>query len=39
VLRDQEGEAVYAVVETIRQTAVRFRREADAGRPRNWTAC
>jgi phosphoenolpyruvate carboxylase len=29
VLRDQEGEAVYAVVETIRQTAVRFRREAD----------
>ncbi|WP_296001311.1 phosphoenolpyruvate carboxylase [Rugamonas sp.] len=31
VLRDQEGEDVYAVVETIRQTAVRFRREADAG--------
>jgi len=31
VLRDQEGEEVYAVVETIRQTAVRFRREADAG--------
>ncbi|MDC8760140.1 phosphoenolpyruvate carboxylase [Janthinobacterium fluminis] len=30
VLRDQEGEAVFAVVETIRQTAVRFRREADA---------
>jgi len=31
VLRDQEGEEVFAVVETIRQTAVRFRREADAG--------
>ena len=31
VLRDQEGEDVFAVVETIRQTAVRFRREADAG--------
>jgi phosphoenolpyruvate carboxylase len=30
VLRDQEGEAVYQVVETIRQTAVRFRRESDA---------
>ena len=30
VLRDQEGEAVFDVVETIRQTAVRFRREADA---------
>ncbi|CDG82065.1 phosphoenolpyruvate carboxylase [Janthinobacterium agaricidamnosum] len=30
VLRDQEGDAVFAVVETIRQTAVRFRREADA---------
>jgi phosphoenolpyruvate carboxylase len=29
VLRDQEGEAVFDVVETIRQTAVRFRREAD----------
>ncbi|MES2534622.1 MAG: phosphoenolpyruvate carboxylase [Pseudomonadota bacterium] len=29
VLRDQEGEAVYEVVETIRQTAVRFRREDD----------
>ncbi|HEX8958073.1 MAG TPA: phosphoenolpyruvate carboxylase, partial [Burkholderiaceae bacterium] len=29
VLRDQEGEAVFGVVETIRQTAVRFRREAD----------
>ncbi|WP_025918291.1 phosphoenolpyruvate carboxylase [Herminiimonas sp. CN] len=28
VLRDQEGGAVYDVVETIRQTAVRFRREA-----------
>ena len=30
VLRHQEGEAVYDVVETIRQTAVRFRREDDA---------
>jgi phosphoenolpyruvate carboxylase len=30
VLRDQEGEDVFNVVETIRQTAVRFRREADA---------
>jgi len=31
VLRDQEGDDVFAIVETIRQTAVRFRREADAG--------
>ena len=29
VLREQEGDAVFAVVETIRQTAVRFRRDAD----------
>jgi phosphoenolpyruvate carboxylase len=29
VLRAQEGVAVFEVVETIRQTAVRFRREAD----------
>jgi phosphoenolpyruvate carboxylase len=29
VLRDQEGEAVFDLVETIRQTAVRFRREDD----------
>jgi phosphoenolpyruvate carboxylase len=29
VLRDQEGDLVFDVVETIRQTAVRFRREAD----------
>lgn len=29
VLRDQEGEEVFEVVETIRQTAVRFRRESD----------
>ena len=29
VLRDQEGEQVFEVVETVRQTAVRFRREAD----------
>ncbi|OYO25856.1 phosphoenolpyruvate carboxylase [Janthinobacterium sp. PC23-8] len=31
VLREHEGEAVFQVVETIRQTSVRFRREADAG--------
>jgi phosphoenolpyruvate carboxylase len=30
VLRDQEGEAVFQVIEHIRQTAVRFRRESDA---------
>ena len=30
VLRDQEGDDVFDVVETIRQTAVRFRRDADA---------
>ncbi|MGH8808696.1 MAG: phosphoenolpyruvate carboxylase, partial [Noviherbaspirillum sp.] len=30
VLREQEGESVFHVVETIRQTAVRFRRESDA---------
>lgn len=30
VLRDQEGDAVFQIVETIRQTAVRFRRESDA---------
>lgn len=30
VLRDQEGIDVFEVVETIRQTAVRFRRESDA---------
>ncbi len=30
VVREQEGEAVYEVVETIRQTAVRFRREDDS---------
>src|SRR5471032_2751632 len=30
VLREQEGDAVFEVVETIRQTSVRFRREADA---------
>jgi phosphoenolpyruvate carboxylase len=30
VLREQEGDAVFTVVETIRQTAVRFRRESDA---------
>ncbi len=30
VLREQEGKAVFDVVETIRQTAVRFRRESDA---------
>jgi phosphoenolpyruvate carboxylase len=30
VVREQEGEAVYEVVESIRQTAVRFRREHDS---------
>ena len=30
VLREQEGDAVFDVVETIRQTSVRFRREEDA---------
>ncbi|WJF91047.1 phosphoenolpyruvate carboxylase [Paraburkholderia bonniea] len=30
VVREQEGDAVYQVVETIRQTAVRFRREDDS---------
>jgi phosphoenolpyruvate carboxylase len=30
VLHEQEGETVFDVVETIRQTAVRFRRESDA---------
>ncbi|MBV8665056.1 MAG: phosphoenolpyruvate carboxylase [Burkholderiaceae bacterium] len=30
VLREQEGESVFEVVETIRQTAVRFRRDSDA---------
>jgi phosphoenolpyruvate carboxylase len=30
VLREQEGDVVFNVVETIRQTAVRFRRESDA---------
>jgi phosphoenolpyruvate carboxylase len=30
VVRHQEGEAVFDIVETIRQTAVRFRRESDA---------
>ncbi|MFM7483330.1 MAG: phosphoenolpyruvate carboxylase, partial [Burkholderiaceae bacterium] len=29
VIRQQEGDAVFDVVETIRQTAVRFRRESD----------
>ncbi len=29
VLREQQGDAVFDVVETIRQTAVRFRRESD----------
>jgi phosphoenolpyruvate carboxylase len=29
VIRHQEGDAVYEIVETIRQTAVRFRRESD----------
>ncbi|MES2933463.1 MAG: phosphoenolpyruvate carboxylase [Pseudomonadota bacterium] len=30
VLRDQEGDDVFEVVENVRQTAVRFRRESDA---------
>ena len=30
VVREQEGDAVFEVVETIRRTAVRFRRESDA---------
>jgi len=30
VLHEQEGQAVFDVVETVRQTAVRFRRESDA---------
>ena len=30
VVRHQEGEAVFEIVETIRQTAVQFRRESDA---------
>jgi phosphoenolpyruvate carboxylase len=30
VLREQEGDAVFDIVETIRQTAVRFRREDDS---------
>jgi phosphoenolpyruvate carboxylase len=30
VLREKEGEAAFEIVETIRQTAVRFRRESDA---------
>ncbi|NHZ43355.1 phosphoenolpyruvate carboxylase [Massilia aquatica] len=38
VLRDQEGEAVFDVVETIRQTAVRFRREDDAQAGEDLTA-
>jgi phosphoenolpyruvate carboxylase len=29
VVRDQEGEAVFAVIETIRQTSIKFRKEAD----------
>ncbi len=29
VIRQQEGETVYEIVETIRQTAVKFRRDAD----------
>jgi phosphoenolpyruvate carboxylase len=29
VVQEQEGQAVFQIVETIRQTAVRFRREAD----------
>ena len=39
VLREQEGEAVFDVVETIRQTAVRFRREADPKAGAELDAC
>ncbi|NNG23547.1 phosphoenolpyruvate carboxylase [Telluria aromaticivorans] len=38
VLRDQEGIDVFEVVETIRQTAVRFRREDDAEAGKELTA-
>jgi phosphoenolpyruvate carboxylase len=38
VLREQEGEAVFAIVENIRQTAVRFRREDDPEAGRELTA-
>jgi phosphoenolpyruvate carboxylase len=38
VLRDQEGDAVFDVVETIRQTAVRFRRESDVQAGEDLTA-
>ncbi len=38
VLRDQEGDEVFSVVETIRQTAVRFRREADVQAGEDLTA-
>ena len=38
VLREQEGEEVFNVVETIRQTAVRFRREADVQAGEDLTA-
>ena len=31
VLREQEGETTYDLIETIRQTALRFRRDRDAG--------
>ena len=46
-VREQEGEAVFAIVERIRQTSIRFRRDEDqaarqraeaiAGRPRRPT--
>jgi hypothetical protein len=39
VLRDQEGEEVYAVVETIRQTACASAARPTPAPPRNWTAC
>jgi phosphoenolpyruvate carboxylase len=38
VLRDQEGDAVFDVVETIRQTAVRFRRDDDPAAGEELTA-
>ncbi|MDO7605832.1 MAG: phosphoenolpyruvate carboxylase [Burkholderiaceae bacterium] len=31
VIRDQEGKAIYALIENIRQLSVAFRRQADAG--------
>ena len=38
VLREQQGELVFDVIETIRQTSVRFRREDDAAAGKELTA-